>query len=298
MMNANRTQSVPSRACTFLVILACAILGFASRVEASPFMLNFVSSGSSGGGGGHAGGTGGGGSASPLGLNLGGVTGQLSSTSGPRTPTTILSSSSSLISNVPETTVESLTATVKSSVASLPASGSLSHLELGNGETLSVSGPVVDSLVSSVSGGTSPTSGGAANTLEPSQPNTVGVVSDVTSGGSGDLPGTTPVSLPGTTPVSQGTPNDTSQGDVNSQIDAGINGGSQGSLASTLPDEIVQTVFTDVVSGIISTPPGITNPSSGVGAAADDPVHAPEPATLVLFASGLTLAARRLRRRR
>lgn len=291
MMNANRTLKVLSRARTVLVILACAVPGFASRAEASPFMLSLVSGGSSGGGSGRSGGTGGGGSASPLGLNLGGVTGQPSSTSGSRitdlsttAPATILSASV----DAPGTTTESLTAAVKSSVASLNASGSLARLELGNGETLSVAGPVVDSLISSVSGGTRPTSEGAPNTIEPSQPHTDGVVNDVTNGVRGDLPGTPP--------ASQGAPTDTSQG-VNSQIDGGINGGSHPTLESTLPDEIVQTVFADVVSGIVSTPDGMTNPSLGVEAAAD-PIHAAEPATLVLVASALTLTARRLRRRR
>ena len=60
---------------------------------------------------------------------------------------------------------------------------------------------------------------------------------------------------------------------------------------------IVQTVFADVVAGIISTPAGMTNLSPGV-VAADDPVHAAEPATLILLASALTLTAHRLRRRR
>ena len=295
MMNANRTLKAASRARTFLVILACAVPGFASRAEASPFMLNLVSGGSSGGGGGRSGGTGGGGSASPLGLNLGGVTGQPSSTSGSRitdssttAPGTILSASPSLTLDSPGTTAAGLTAAVRSSVASLNPSGSLAHLELGNGETLSVAGPVVDALISSVSGGTPPTGEGASNTIEPSQPHTDGVVNDVTNGVRGDLPGTPP--------PSQGAPTDTSQG-VNGQIDGGINGGSHPTLESTLPDEIVQTVFADVVSGIVSTPAGMTNPSLGVGAAADA-IHTAEPATLVLFASGLTLAARQLRRRR
>ena len=295
MMNPNRTLTMPSRARTFLVILACAVPGFASRAEASPFVLNLVSGGSSGGGGGHAGGTGGGGSASSLGLNLGGVTGQPLSSGGSRitdssstAPATMLSASPSLTVDAPGTTAESLTAAVKSSVASLSASGSLAHLELGNGETLSVAGPVVDSLISSVSGSTPPTSEGAPNRIEPSQPHTDGVVNDVTNGVRGDLPGTPP--------ASQGAPSDTSQG-VNSQIDGAINGGSHLTLDRTLPDEIVQTVFADVVSGIVSTPAGITNPLPGVGAAAD-PIHTAEPATLILFASGLTLAARRLRRRR
>jgi hypothetical protein len=290
MMNANRTLKAASRARTFLVILACAVPGFASRVEASPFMLDLVSGGSSGGGGGRSGGTGGGGSASPLGLNLGGVTGQSSSTSGSRitdssttAPVTILSASPSLTIDSPGTTAGGLTAAVRSSVASLNPSGSLAHLELGNGETLSVAGPVVDSLISSVSGGTPPTSEGASNTIEPSQPHTDGVVNDVTNGIRGDLPGTPP--------ASQGAPSETSQ------IDGGINGGSHPTLESTLPDEIVQNVFADVVSGIVSTPDGMTNPSLGVGAAAD-PIHAAEPATLVLLASALTLSARRLRRRR
>src|SRR6266540_2605632 len=129
-------------------------------------------------------------------------------------------------------------------------------------------------------------SGGAANTIEPSQPNTDGVVIDVTSGGP---------------PAFPGAPNDTSPA-----IQAGINTGIPGSivdnavqpnLASTVPDEVVQAVFADVVSGIISTPAGMTNLSSGV-VAAEDPIHAPEPATLILFASGLIVAAHRLRRRR
>lgn len=287
MMNANRTLKAASRARTFLVILACAVPGFASRAEASPFMLNLVSGGSSGGGGGRSGGTGGGGSASPLGLNLGGVTGQPSSTSGSRitdssttAPGTILSASASLTVDSPGTTAGGLTAAVRSSVASLNPSGSLAHLELGNGETLSVAGPVVDALISSVSGGTPPTGEGASNTIEPSQPHTDGVVNDVTNGVRGNLPGTPP--------PSQGAPTDTSQG---------VTGGSHPTLEGTLPDEIVQTVFADVVSGIVSTPAGMTNPSLGVGAAADA-IHTAEPATLVLFASGLTLAARQLRRRR
>ena len=143
-----------------------------------------------------------------------------------------------------------------------------------------MAGPVVDALISSVSGGTPPTGEGASNTIEPSQPHTDGVVNDVTNGVRGNLPGTPP--------PSQGAPTDTSQG---------VTGGSHPTLEGTLPDEIVQTVFADVVSGIVSTPAGMTNPSLGVGAAADA-IHTAEPATLVLFASGLTLAARQLRRRR
>ena len=285
MMNANRIHDLLFRARTFLVILACAVTGFASRAEASPFMLDLVSGGSSGGGGGRAVETGGGGGFSPLGLSLGGVTGQPSRTSGSRitdlsttAPATILSASPSLPVDSPGTTAEGLTAAVRSSVASLNASGSLAHLELGNGETLSVAGPVVDSLISSVSGGTPPTSEGASNTIEPSQPHTDSVLNGVTNGGRGDLAGTPP--------ASQGAPTDISQG-----------ANSHSTLESTLPDEIVQTVFADVVSGIVSTPAGMTNPSLGVGAAADA-IHTPEPATLVLVASALTLGARRLRRRR
>jgi hypothetical protein len=80
-------------------------------------------------------------------------------------------------------------------------------------------------------------------------------------------------------------------------INAAINGGIQGSLESIAPAEIVTAAFTDIVSGIVATPSGIADPSSPSDLA-DDPVHAPEPATLILFASGLALTARRLRRRR
>jgi len=159
-------------------------------------------------------------------------------------------------------------------VASLPASGSLAQLALGNGETLSVSGPVVDSILNSISGSTPVTSGGVPNNIQPSQPHTDGVVNDVMSG---DGSGTASPSPGG-----------------GSTVDAGINGGISGSV----PDEMVQSVFTDVVSGIVSSPTAMTNPSLGDVGAAADPIHTAEPATLVLFASGLTLAARRLRRRR
>ena len=158
--------------------------------------------------------------------------------------------------------METLTAAVQSSVASLATPGNLSHLELGNGETLSVSREVVDSIVSSVSGSAATTSEGAANAVEPSQPHTDAVLNDVTRSG-----------------------------------DAPINGGIQGSLESIAPAEIVTDAFTDIVSGIVATPSGIADPSLSL-IAADDPIPAPEPATLILFGSGLALAAHQLRRRR
>ena len=280
MVNTDRTQSVRSRARTFLVILASALLGFATRAEASPFTLTLLGSGSGGGGGSRPAGTASGGSGSPLGLNLGGLAGPRSSSSGSRMTnpsttnlTTMLAPFQSLASDTAGTTVQGLTAAVRSGVASLPASGSLAHLALGDGETLSVSGPVVDSIVNSVSGSNPVTSGGAPNTVEPSQPHTDGVVNDVIRGeGSGALP---------------------NGGD--STVDAGINGGIPG---RSVPDEMVESVFTDVVSGIVSSPTEITNPSLGDVVAAADPISAAEPATLVLMASALTLGARRLRRRR
>jgi hypothetical protein len=61
---------------------------------------------------------------------------------------------------------------------------------------------------------------------------------------------------------------------------------------------MVQSVFNDVVSGIVSSPAEMTNPSLGDVVAAADPISAAEPATLLLVASALTLSARRLRRRR
>jgi hypothetical protein len=162
--------------------------------------------------------------------------------------------------------VETLTAAVQSSVASLATPGNLSHLQLGNGETLSVSREVVDSIVSSDSGSATTASEGAANAVEPSQPHTDAVLNDVTRSGP---------------PV----------------IDAPINGGIQGSLESIAPAEIVTDAFTDIVSGIVATPSGIADPSLSV-IAADDPIPAPEPATLILFGSGLAFAAHQLRRRR
>jgi hypothetical protein len=294
MVNTNRTQSVHPSARRFLVILASALLGFATRAEASPFTLTLLGSGSSGGGGGRAVGTPSGGSGSPLGLSLGGSAAPSSTSSGSRmtspsttTPTTTLAPSQSFASDTAGTTVQSLTAVVRSSVASLPASGSLAQLALGNGETLSVSGTVLDSIVNSVSGSTPATSGGAPNANEPSQPHTDGVLNDVISGGGS---GTAPASNGDAAQDSHALP-----GGGNSPVDAGNNGGIPG---SSVPDEMVQSAFTDVVSGIVSSPTEMTNPSlGGVGAAAD-PISAPEPATLVLVASALTLSARRLRRRR
>jgi hypothetical protein len=290
MVNTDRTQSVRSSARRFLVILASALLGFATSAEASPFTLTLLGSGSSGGGGGRAVGTSSGGSGSPLGLSLGGSVAPRSTSSGSRmadpsttTPATMLAPSESFASDTAGTTVQSLTAVVRSSVASLPASGSLAQLALGNGETLSVSGTVVDSIVNSVSGSSPATSGGAPNTIEPSQPHTGGVLNDVISGGA---------------PASNG---DAAQGSHalpgagNSPVDAGNNGGIPG---SSVPDEMVQSVFTDVVSGIVSSPTAMTKPSLGDVGAAADPISAAEPTTLVLVASALTLSARRLRRRR
>ncbi len=273
-MNTNRAPSAFPRLHAFFVILACAIFGFAPGAAASPFLLDLVSSGSSGGGGGHAHISTGYVSPSHLGLSLGAPMGQLSSTGGSRitesTPTTILSSPSSFTSGAAGSTVETLTAAVQSSVASLATPGNLSHLELGNGETLSVSREVVDSIVSAVSGSAATASEGAANAIEPSQPHTDGVLNDVTRSGPGDAPRV---------------------------IDAPINGGIQGSLESIAPAEIVTDAFTDIVSGIVATPSGIADPSLSV-IAADDPIPAPEPATLILFGSGLALAAHQLRRRR
>jgi len=182
--------------------------------------------------------------------------------------------------------MQSLTAAVRTSVAALPASGSLAHLALGDGETLSVSGPVVDSIVNSISGSTPVASGDAPRTVQPSQPHTESVSNDVISDGSG------------TVPVSHGDAaqdSHTLSDSGNSTVDAGINAGIPG---SSLPDEMVQSVFNDVVSGIVSSPAEMTNPSLGDVVAAADPISAAEPATLLLVASALTLSARRLRRRR
>ena len=302
-INTNRTPNAFARAHAFFVILACAILGFASRTEASPFMLDLVSSGSSGGGGGHAHSQTAGVGAALLGLRVGGPVGRNSSTGGSQitepTPTTVLSSSSSYTSVAAGSTVETLTAAMQTSVASLAAPGNLAHLELGNGQTLSVSRAVVGSIVSSVSGSNSTASAGTANAIAPSQPHTDGVLINSTRSGAGDGPGgsalpSTSVSggsaaLPGTS-VSGGSA-------LPNTINAAINGGIQGSLESIAPAEIVTAAFTDIVSGIVATPSGIADPSSPSDLA-DDPVHAPEPATLILFASGLALTARRLRRRR
>jgi hypothetical protein len=163
---------------------------------------------------------------------------------------------------------------MQTSVASLAGPGNLAHLELGNGETLSVSRAVVDSIVSSVSGSTSTTSAGAANAIEPSQPHTDGVLNDVTNSGPGGGPGGT--ALPSTS-VSGGSaalPSTSVQGgsalpntnvpggSLQSTIDAAINGGIQGSLESIAPAEIVTAAFTDIVSGIVATPSGIADPSS------------------------------------
>jgi len=292
MVNTERAQRVCNRVQTFLVILASALLGFAARAEASPFTLTLLGSGSGGGGGARAASTGGW-SGYPLGLNLGGLRGPLSSGSGSRTTNssttntpTILAPSQSLASDTAGTTVQSLTAVVRSSVASLPVSGSLAQLALGQGETLSVSKPVLDSMVNTISGSTSATSGGASNAVQPSQPHTDSVANEVTRG---DGSGGAPASHGDAAQDSHAFPNG------GSPLDAGINGGIPGSV---VPDEMVQSVFTDIVSGIVSSATEKMNSSLGDVGAAEDPISAPEPATLVLVASALTLSARRLRRRR
>ena len=173
--------------------------------------------------------------------------------------------------------VASLVAAVKSAVGGTAVSGSLARLDVGNGEYLSVSGAVSETLVSSVSPGLSSTSDGVSSThagvdgvIAPSQPATVSVANEVTNGGNG---------------APNQAPND--------------GYAFQGSIENASINESVRAALGDIASGIISSPVEITKPSlGGASAVAEDPVHAPEPATLVLLASALAFAAHRLRRSR
>jgi len=277
MMQAGQTSIAASRHRMCFVVLACALLGFAPRTEASPFVINLLSSESSGGAGGSSNGSSNNIGMSHLGLNVGGVLGQASNSSG-------VSSTGQANLNVvmalaapASGSVASLVAAVKSAVGGTAVSGSLARLDVGNGEYLSVSGAVSETLVSSVSPGLSSTSDGVSSThagvdgvIAPSQPATVSVANEVTNGGNG---------------APNQAPND--------------GYAFQGSIENASINESVRAALGDIASGIISSPVEITKPSlGGASAVAEDPVHAPEPATLVLLASALAFAAHRLRRSR
>jgi hypothetical protein len=283
MMQAGQTSIAASRHRMCFVVLACALLGFAPRTEASPFVINLLSSGSSGGAGGSSNGSSNNTGMSHLGLNVGGVLGQASNSSGVSSGSGVSPAGQAnlnvgmALAAPASGSVASLVAAVKSAVGGTAVSGSLARLDVGNGEYLSVSGAVSETLVSSVSPGLSSTSDGVSSThagvdgaFAPSQPATVSVANDVTNGGNG---------------AQNQAPNDSYA--------------FQSSLENASINDSVKAALGDIASGIISSPVEITNSSlGGASAVAEDPVHAPEPATLVLLASALAFAAHRLRRSR
>lgn len=265
-----------------LVLLACAVLGVVPRAEASPFLLNLVSSDSSDYG--HAGR--GGEPGAMLGLRVrgpivsgpafnyrgNGLIGLARTTFPTLSPWTNSRVAAGLFA-APKFTnrVAGASATDVVSVTSAGLT-SVTQLDLGDGAKLSVSDSVGDALADALSssGGDAPLS----SSNVPSRPATPAVANDVNdSTNSADVSG-------------QGGPSS----DYNSVSSL------PGSAPNGVTDESVKRIFNDIASGIISSASEDTAHRADDFAAAANMVQNPEPATLLLLASALALTANRLRR--
>ena len=286
MVKRDSTTTQASNHRGVLVLLACAVLGVVPRAEASPFLLNLVSSDSSDYG--HAGG--GGERGTMLGLRVrgpilsgpafnyrgNGLIGLARTTFPTLSPWTNSRVAAGLFA-APKFTnrVAGASATDVVSVTSAGLT-SVTQLDLGDGAKLSVSNSVGNALADALSssGGDAPLSSGGVT----SRPATGTVANDVNeSTNSADVSG-----------------NNQGQGGPSS----GYNSVSPlpGSTPNGAADESVKAIFNDIASGIISSASEDTAHRADDFATAANMVQNPEPATLILLASALALTANRLRR--
>jgi hypothetical protein len=268
-----------------LVLVACAILGAVPSAEASPFLLNLVSSDSSdyahAGGGSERG--------AMLGLRVrrpilsgpaffsrgNGLTGLTRTlpTLSPWTNSRVavgLFAAPTFTNRVAGTSVNDVVSVTSAGLASV------TQLDLGDGAKLSVADSVGAALADALSsgGGDAPLSGGGA----PSRPATPSVANDVNeSTNSADVAGN----------------NDGQNGPSSGYNSVGP---LLGSTPNGLADESVKAIFNDIASGIVSSASEDTAHRADDFAAAANMVQNPEPATLILLASALALTANRLRR--
>jgi len=281
-------------------LLACALLSVVPRAEASPFLLNLVASESGGGNGGRSEGTGG---AARLGLRPDAwrVPGPVYAATGLGLRLPVKTSADTTLSSAVTSGIRpDLIASLKSTIGASATFGPLTQLDLGHGAYLSVSGPVGDSLVDVLSSAVATPPGVSTDTDLSNSPGL-----PTTNGGGSQSNVSSPAA---TQTVVNGVMN-TNQADLSSNNPA-VHGGSnsasstvdalQSSPEHDVTNETVRAILADITSGIISSAAENAHrvAGDGVGVTVDEPVHAPEPATLILLASGLALAARQLRRRR
>jgi len=176
----------------------------------------------------------------------------------------------------------SLIPSIKRALAAADVFGPTAFLDLGDGEYLAVSSDVADSIARGVSVDSSPADGhtgaGQVPSVPSSQALTPTVSNDVTVRGDDGRSG---LRLGPDDPAGPLSP------------------ASNGAWAN----DMIAGVLTDVSSGLVSSPPEagfslVEAAAKGLAPAAEAPAHAPEPATLILLASALAIAARRLRRPR
>lgn len=176
----------------------------------------------------------------------------------------------------------SLIPAIKRALAGADVFGPTAFLDLGDGDYLAVSTDVAESLGRGVPADSSLSDGHRGSdqppSVTPSQAPTHTVANDVTDGGNDGRSGIPlgPVDPAGTLPR-----------------------GSNGSGTN----DLIGGVLADVSSGLIYSPPQVAislaeAAAKGLVPAAEAPAQNPEPATLVLLASALAIAARRLRRLR
>jgi len=281
------TMTVPLPKGLF-VLLACAVLGVSPRAEASPFLLNLQDSGSSGSG--RAGSFEGSGGIPRLELSLG-----RRHFSGPVPDGLGLRVKPDATTWSPATTtglLASFLASAKSAVGATHASAAAVRLDLGDGAYLSVSSSVGESLINALAPAPSSSSGLSASSGPSTPPNL-----STSPGLSTSSSLSTSPSL--STSSSVLTTNQDSLNSIAPSLPATEAVVNDVSSMNDVSNEIVRTTIADISSSIISSAAENTNrvPGGGFGAA-DDPIHTPEPATLILLASALAFTAQRLRRRR
>jgi len=273
-----------------LVLLACAIFGVVPRAEASPFLLNLVSSDSSDGG--YAGGGGDHGARLGLRVRTPEMPGPVFIYNGAALPglakstvsTPALSTSALATISLIEAPKSSYRAGVGSvaEVGSVVSAGrgSVTQLDLGDGTNLSVSDTVRAALADALS----PASGDAAA----SSPATPSVANDVKNPNAADVSGNN----------STGSNGPSSGYNSVSPLPDRTASPLPDSTASGVADETVKAILADLSSGIVSPVGEETQRAAGDLAPVENLVQNPEPATLVLLASALALTAGRLRRQR